>query len=222
MRIARATSKNIGHRKSARTQTFQPRNTMGQALPWPICLPFRASGGPWLRHEGPASAFSPAACGTLIPRRSKGECSPLRSRPHIPVPADAIATRSHLPLLTVLAGMPFVVFPPPSHKLHLGSPRGGDGTRSLRERADRRTGTSLPSSARVRQATCPSNVLPYLVTRIGPGLPASLSSQPKQSLLTGREVRAAKRRRPLHLEGGQHAPHVGGPISSKSRYAPAD
>ena len=115
--------------------------------------------------------------------------------------------------------MPFVVFPPPSHKLHLGSPRGGDGTRSLRERADRRTGTSLPSSARVRQATCPSNVLPYLVTRIGPGLPASLSSQPKQSLLTGREVRAAKRRRPLHLEGGQHAPHVGGPISSKSRYA---
>ena len=54
--------------------------------------------------------------------------------------------------------MPFVVFPPPSHKLHLGSPRGGDGTRSLRERADRRTGTSLPSSARVRQATCPSNV----------------------------------------------------------------
>ena len=66
--------------------------------------------------------------------------------------------------------------------------------------SDRRTGTSLPSSARVRQATCPSNVLPYLVTRIGPGLPASLSSQPKQSLLTGREVRAAKRRRPLHLE----------------------
>ena len=29
---------------------------------------------------------------------------------------------------------------------------------TLRERADRRTGTSLPSSARVRQATCPSNV----------------------------------------------------------------
>ena len=55
----------------------------------------------------------------------------LRSPPHIPVPADAIATRSHLPLLTVLLAMPFVVFPPPSHKLHLGSPRGGDGTRSL-------------------------------------------------------------------------------------------
>ena len=91
--------------------------------------------------------------------------------------------------------------PPPSHKLHLGSPRGGDVTRSLRERADRRTGTSLPSSARVRQATCPSNVLPYLVTRIGPGLPASLSSQPKQSLLTGREVRDAQRRRPLCLKG---------------------
>jgi hypothetical protein len=82
----------------------------------------------------------------------------LRSPPHIPKPADDIATRSHLPLLTGLLAMPFVVFPPPSHKLHLGSPRGGDGTRSLRERADRRTGTSLPSSARVRQATCPSNV----------------------------------------------------------------
>ena len=146
----------------------------------------------------------------------------LRSPPHIPTPANAIAARSHLLCSLCLLAMPFVVFPPPSHKLHLGSPRGGDGTRSLRERADRRTGTSLPSSARVRQATCPSNVLPYLVTRIGPGLPASLSSQPKQSLLTGREVRAAKRRRPLHLEGGQHAPHVGGPISSKSRYARQD
>ena len=192
---------------------------MGPALPWTNRFPFRAPGclGPMQRR--PASApfsgcmqiFDPAPAGKVSAR--------LRSPPHIPKPADDIATRSHLPLLTGLLAMPFVVFPPPSHKLHLGSPRGGDGTRSLRERADRRTGTSLPSSARVRQATCPSNVLPYLVTRIGPGLPASLSSQPKQSLLTGREVRAAKRRRPLHLEGGQHAPHVGGPIPSKSRYA---
>ena len=181
---------------------------------------------------GRGSLGLPAAATTPRPAADRMQnCDPapkakvsarLRSPPHIPTPADAIATRSHLLCSLCLLAMPFVVFPPPSHKLHLGSPRGGDGTRSLRERADRRTGTSLPSSARVRQATCPSNVLPYLVTRIGPGLPASLSSQPKQSLLTGREVRAAKRRRPLHLEGGQHAPHVGGPISSKSRYAPAD
>ena len=51
------------------------------------------------------------------------------------------------------------------------------------------------------------------------GFVATLEPQSKQSLLTGREVRAAKRRRPLHLEGGQRA-RVGGPISSKSRYAP--
>ena len=159
---------------------------------------------------------------TLIRTPQAKVSASCEARRAFPRPPRRIATRSHLPCSLCLLAMPFVVFPPPSHKLHLGSPRGGDGTRSLRERADRRTGTSLPSSARVRQATCPSNVLPYLVTRIGPGLPASLSSQPKQSLLSGREVRAAKRRRPLHLEGGQHAPHVGGPISSKSRYAPAD
>ena len=194
---------------------------MGPALPWTNRFPFRAPGclGPMQRR--PASALSPSFSERMqiFDSAPEGNVSArLRSPPHIPTPADAIATRSHLLCSLCLLAMPFVVFPPPSHKLHLGSPRGGDGTRSLRERADRRTGTSLPSSARVRQATCPSNVLPYLVTRIGPGLPASLSSQPKQSLLTGREVRAAKRRRPLHLEGGQHAPRVGGPISSKSRY----
>ena len=123
--------------------------------------------------------------------------------------------------LTTAMPASFVVYPPPSHILRQDILRARIRDPPPRERTDRRTGTSLPSSARVRQATCPSNVLPSLVTRIGPGLPASLSSQPKQSLLTGREVRAAKRRRPLHLEGGQHAPHVGGPISSKSRYAPA-
>ena len=120
---------------------------MGQALPWTKCLPFRAPGrfrpsssdqlGPF---SGRMRTSDPAPEGKVSAR--------LRSPPHIPVPADAIATRSHLPLLTVLLAMPFVVFPPPSHKLHLGSPRGGDGTRSLRERADRRTGTSRPSSAR--------------------------------------------------------------------------
>ena len=102
--------------------------------------------------SGCMQIFDPAPEGKVSAR--------LRSPPHIPTPADAIATRSHLLCSLCLLAMPFVVFPPPSHKLHLGSPRGGDGTRSLRERADRRTGTSLPSSARVRQATCPSNVLP--------------------------------------------------------------
>ena len=70
-------------------------------------------------------------------------------------------------------------------------------------------GTSLPSSARVRRATCPSNVLPYLVTRIGPGLPASLSSQPKQSLLTGREVRDTQRSRPACV--ARYPPRAGTP-----------
>ena len=218
---AKATSKNIGHRKSARTQTFQP------GILWDGFYLGRSAFH--FGRRGASGSVSWDKLGLFLGSMRNSDPAPkrkvsarLRSPPHIPKPADDIATRSHLPLLTGLLAMPFVVFPPPSHKLHLGSPRGGDGTRSRRERADRRTGTSLPSSARVRQATCPSNVLPYLVTRIGPGLPASLSSQPKQSLLTGREVRAAKRRRPLHLEGGQHAPHVGGPISSKSRYAPAD
>ena len=75
---------------------------------------------------GPAGAADP------VPLTPEGKVSArLRSPPHIPTPADAIATRSHLLCSLCLLAMPFVVFPPPSHKLHLGSPRGGDGTRSL-------------------------------------------------------------------------------------------
>ena len=40
------------------------------------------------------------------------------------------AGAARAPCVTLFA-MPLCRFPPPSHKLHLGSPRGGDGTRSL-------------------------------------------------------------------------------------------
>ena len=84
-------------------------------------------------------------------------------------------------------------------------------------------GLGLPGRALLAPgATCPKIQLPCLVTgsgRASPGL--SHHTQNKQSLLTGREVRAAKRRRPLHLEGGQHAHRVSGPMSSKSMYAVA-
>ena len=131
---------------------------------------------PCSQRPGPdraATSLGPfSGCMQIFDPAPEGKVSArLRSPPHIPTPADAIATRSHLPLLTVLAGMPFVVFPPPSHKLHLGSPRGGDGTRSLRERVDWRIGIRLPSSARVRQATCVHSMSCLIGNQIGPGLP---------------------------------------------------
>ena len=69
------------------------------------------------------------------------------------------------------------------------------------ERTDRRTGTTRPSLARAGRHVSKIQ-LPCLVTgsgRASPGL--SLVTQNKQSLLTGREVRDAKRRRPLYLKG---------------------
>ena len=64
-------------------------------------------------------------------------------------------------------------------------------------------GLGLPGRASLAPgATCPKIQLPCLVTgsgRASPGL--SLVTQNKQSLLTGREVRDAKRRRPLYLKG---------------------
>ena len=64
-------------------------------------------------------------------------------------------------------------------------------------------GLGLPGRASLAPgATCPKIQLPCLVTgsgRASPGL--SLVTQNKQSLLTGREVRDAKRRRPIYLKG---------------------
>ena len=63
-------------------------------------------------------------------------------------------------------------------------------------------GLGLPGRAMlVPGATCPKIQLPCLVTGSGRASPASLVTQNKQSLLTGREVRDAKRRRPLYLKG---------------------
>ena len=80
-------------------------------------------------------------------------------------------------------------YPPPSYNHHLGCLGGKIATRPTRARADRRTGTSRPSAARAGSHV-PKIQLPNLVTRASP----SLVTQNKQSLLTGREVRDAKRR----------------------------
>ena len=71
-----------------------------------------------------------------------------------------------------------------------------------RERTDRRTGTTRPSLARAGSHVS-KNPVALFGNRIGPGFPRPLSrhTQNKQSLLTGREVRDAQRRRPLCLEG---------------------
>ena len=91
------------------------------------------SGTGTLRAPAAATSLGPfSGCMRTSDPAPEGKVSArLRSPPHIPTPADAIATRSHLLCSLCLLAMPFVVFPPPSHKLHLGSPRGGDGTRPL-------------------------------------------------------------------------------------------
>ena len=70
-----------------------------------------------------------------------------------------------------------------------------------RERTDRRTGTTRPSLARAGRHVSKIQ-LPCLVTGSSrASRPLSRHTQNKQSLLTGREVRDAQRRRPLCLEG---------------------
>ena len=84
-------------------------------------------------------------------------------------------------------------------------------------------GLGLPGRASLAPgATCPKIQLPCLVTgsgRASPGL--SLVTQNKQSLLTGREVRDAQRRRPLCLEGSsscvaRYPPKAGTPQKEKA------
>ena len=79
----------------------------------------------------------------------------------------------------------------------------GKETGSAPHGSGRIGGLGLPGRASLAPgATCPRIQLPCLVTgsgRASPGL--SLVTQNKQSLLTGREVRDAQRRRPLCLEG---------------------
>ena len=79
----------------------------------------------------------------------------------------------------------------------------GKETGSAPHGSGRIGGLGLPGRALLAPgATCPKIQLPCLVTgsgRASPGL--SLVTQNKQSLLTGREVRDAKRRRPLYLKG---------------------
>jgi len=129
------------------------------------------------------------------PNRTPGICA------RLPIARHRAHTAPAMPLTSAMAAS-FVVYPPPSHILRQDilrarkrdPPPHGSG---------RIGGLGLPGRASLAPgATCPKIQLPCLVTgsgRASPGL--SLVTQNKQSLLTGREVRDAQRRRPLCLEG---------------------
>ena len=106
-----------------------------------------------------------------------------------------------MPLTSAMAAS-FVVYPPPSHILRQDILRARKRDPPPWERTDRRTGTTRPSLARAGRHVS-KNPVALFGNRIGPGFPRPLSrhTQNKQSLLTGREVRDAQRRRPLCLEG---------------------
>ena len=127
------------------------------------------------------------------PNRTPGICA------RLPIARHRAHTAPAMPLTSAMAAS-FVVYPPPSHILRQDilrarkrdPPPHGSG---------RIGGLGLPGRASLAPgATCPKIQLPCLVTgsgRASPGL--SLVTQNKQSLLTGREVRDAQRRRPLCL-----------------------
>ena len=98
----------------------------------------------------------------------------------------------------------------------------GKETGSAPHGSGRIGGLGLPGRASLAPgATCPKIQLPCLVTgsgRASPGL--SLVTQNKQSLLTGREVRDAQRRRPLCLGSSPATRRVKNPPETSA--GPAD